>query len=496
MSPSRIASLALLTGAVVVFLHESWSVHPQLDDAYISYRYALNLVEGRGLVFNPGEYVEGYTNLLWTLLVAGGLALGWNANGVGHTLGVASGAALLAATWVYAGAGLAPRRAWIAALAPWIVLASTAFVVWTVSGMETPLFAATTTATLAALARGRPGLATLAAGLATLTRPEGAIAAAVVLAFHLSAHRGRGLRAWWLPAAYLLALALMTAFRTTYYGSPIPNTFYAKVGGIPATRGLAYLGHFLSAGAAWLLLPAVLAVVSDRRWWPGALYVALTTVYVVAIGGDVFGDSRFLVPALPPLAVLAVRGAERSFAVHRAAGVAVASLLPAAACWFVFGTLHPAALLGSDPSQRSRILDRVDRGNSNFERAGKRRADVLRGRGEAIRLVAAGAIGSFGFYSRLPVLDYLGIVDPVVARTTTRALHAAHPKPGHLRSDADYVFSREPDYILVPRREGQRRGPTPGAILDIWAHPALDAHYRWDDELRAYRRRGPAAEAR
>ena len=59
-----------------MFLYESWSVHPQLDDAYISYRYALNLVEGRGLVFNPGEYVEGYTNLLWTLLVAGGLALG------------------------------------------------------------------------------------------------------------------------------------------------------------------------------------------------------------------------------------------------------------------------------------------------------------------------------------------------------------------------------------------------------------------------------------
>jgi len=123
-------------------------------------------------------------------------------------------------------------------------------------------------------------------------------------------------------------------------------------------------------------------------------------------------------------------------------------------------------------------------------------ADVLRNRGEEIQLVAAGAIGSFGFYSRLPVLDYLGIVDPVVARSTTRALDGVHLRPGHQRSDADYVFSREPDYIFVPRREGTRRGPRLGAILEIWAHPALDAHYRWDDELRAYRRRGPAAEAR
>ena len=42
------------------------------DDAFISFRYARNLVRGHGLVFNPGEAVEGYTNFLWTL----GLALG------------------------------------------------------------------------------------------------------------------------------------------------------------------------------------------------------------------------------------------------------------------------------------------------------------------------------------------------------------------------------------------------------------------------------------
>jgi hypothetical protein len=40
-----------------------------MDDAYISYRYAHNLVEGQGLVFNRGAYVEGFTNLLWTLLM-------------------------------------------------------------------------------------------------------------------------------------------------------------------------------------------------------------------------------------------------------------------------------------------------------------------------------------------------------------------------------------------------------------------------------------------
>lgn len=40
------------------------------DDAMISMRYARNLAEGYGLVWNPGERVEGYTNPLWTLWMA------------------------------------------------------------------------------------------------------------------------------------------------------------------------------------------------------------------------------------------------------------------------------------------------------------------------------------------------------------------------------------------------------------------------------------------
>ena len=40
------------------------------DDAFISFRYVRNLLAGHGLVFNPGEYVEGYTNFLWILELA------------------------------------------------------------------------------------------------------------------------------------------------------------------------------------------------------------------------------------------------------------------------------------------------------------------------------------------------------------------------------------------------------------------------------------------
>ena len=38
------------------------------DDAMISMRYAWNFSHGSGLVWNPGQYVEGYTNPLIDLL--------------------------------------------------------------------------------------------------------------------------------------------------------------------------------------------------------------------------------------------------------------------------------------------------------------------------------------------------------------------------------------------------------------------------------------------
>ena len=59
------------------------------DDAFISFRYAENLVLGHGLVFNAGERVEGYTNFLWTLTLAAAIALGLEPAGVAQALGIA-----------------------------------------------------------------------------------------------------------------------------------------------------------------------------------------------------------------------------------------------------------------------------------------------------------------------------------------------------------------------------------------------------------------------
>lgn len=59
--------LALL---LILFLQVISFIGRGEEDAYISYRYALNLDRGNGLVYNVGERVEGFSNPSWTLLLA------------------------------------------------------------------------------------------------------------------------------------------------------------------------------------------------------------------------------------------------------------------------------------------------------------------------------------------------------------------------------------------------------------------------------------------
>ena len=63
-------------GGVALAVHASTYLPFFADDSFISLQYARRLLDGKGLTFADGEWVEGYSNLLWVLLVAGMGALG------------------------------------------------------------------------------------------------------------------------------------------------------------------------------------------------------------------------------------------------------------------------------------------------------------------------------------------------------------------------------------------------------------------------------------
>ena len=95
VSKFQIVHWVTLGGILLFGVFSAWQKRWLCDDAFISFRYARNMVDGHGLVFNAGEYVEGYTNFAWTLLMAAGMGLGVEPEKLSMGLGLLSYALLI-----------------------------------------------------------------------------------------------------------------------------------------------------------------------------------------------------------------------------------------------------------------------------------------------------------------------------------------------------------------------------------------------------------------
>ena len=106
------------------------------DDAFISFRYVRNLLAGHGLVFNPGEYVEGYTNFLWIVELAAIWGIfGHRPEDAAPWLSVAYTVGTLAAiTWWSVRLPFLRHRVLAGWMAPGLLCSSATFAVWTSAG--------------------------------------------------------------------------------------------------------------------------------------------------------------------------------------------------------------------------------------------------------------------------------------------------------------------------------------------------------------------------
>ncbi len=147
-----------------------------IDDSFITFRYARNLLAGSGFAFNPGEAVLGTTTPLYTLLMAGLGALTGGVNAPFPTLAMVVNALADAATClllVWLGRRAGGRFAGWAAAAAWALAPFS--VTFAIGGLETSLYVFLLTATAAAALAGRRILAALLGALALLTRPDALI---------------------------------------------------------------------------------------------------------------------------------------------------------------------------------------------------------------------------------------------------------------------------------------------------------------------------------
>ena len=319
------ASLFIYRSSVVAF--DGRRYFALFDDAMISMRYAWNFSHGFGLVWNPGEYVEGYTNPLMTLVMAlptslfdkSGAVLAIQVLGVVLMLANAY-LVVLIADHLFSGE-IGQRGGLFRVLAFLCALSYYPLVYWTLMGMETGLLAVLlSSSVLSALRYARnhelaQGLLLSASlGLAFLTRPDAVVFAVPIFGYALFGGRKR------VTPSHLLALvgpfaliaAGQEAFRWVYYGELLPNTYTLKVTGWPLLdrieNGMGFVGPFLTE--VWVLLVLTgTALLFDFR--KGKLLLAgvfaMALLYQVWTGGDAWDRWRIFSPATPLMLVLAVR---------------------------------------------------------------------------------------------------------------------------------------------------------------------------------------------
>lgn len=450
-----IDAFAIGCGVAVLALADSWSrlnYRNIADDALISLRYAEQWVAGNGLVFNTGERVEGYTNFLWTALLALDVWIA-GAFSADPILIASASSALFAALDLLLIYALA-RRVWGSDALP-IVLAvgycvvDNAYTVWAIHALEGPFVAFWMLLSLLAWqsqARRRGIWLGLSLAGLWLTRPDAALFIGILLAVEgldlLAQRRQSGhfppaeFRAFW--QAGLLCAVLYGgyfAWRADYYGFLLPNTFYAKLGGGVDgwARGLDYTARFL-ADRAWLPLLALLAVA--RLGSPLVrvllLFAIAHTTYVIGVGGDFYPGHRFFVPLMPVIGLLlgfAIDlGRDRLPNPLRWA-IAVGLLLVIGGVGLVRGPLQTDILRWRDLMQRNRAF-----------------MTWLRDHSPPDATIFGGDVGSIGIFAQRRALDFYGIIDTQVAHQRVAALGTG--KAGHEKTaPLEYVLSERPEYL-------------------------------------------------
>lgn len=220
---SRILILVTIFFVVCFFRYKTRTI---TDDAFITYRYSRNLINGLGLVYNPGERVLGTTTPLYTLVIALGMILGFRPWVFSLILDSFFMTSIL---WMLLRFGEhIEDRLWGYLVI--FLLFMDPLLCLPVAGMETGLFLVLIYGAFLALIKEKRVLSTILALLALFTRPEGGLALMLVLPPALLDFKSRKLRKDGAKILMIVLIPLLCGaiFMKFYYGSLIYQSIKGK----------------------------------------------------------------------------------------------------------------------------------------------------------------------------------------------------------------------------------------------------------------------------
>jgi arabinofuranosyltransferase len=427
---------------MALFVYSSLTYDFTQDDAYISFRYAANFLDGKGLVFNAGERVEGYTNFLWVMLMALFKGLfGIDYLSTSRFFGVLSGALVFYLLYLLLRSHLQQWHWLIYAALAVMLLSNQSLAYWSIASLETSAFACMALAALVAEYR-KPQLTPALLVIATLLRPEGAVVFGAILFDRIVSERK-------FPTffflMYFVPLLPFAVFKLVYYGSLFPNPYYAKSGvGLEyIASGLEYTWYFLRTTGVYGVILAVplLALALIKGHWTQYrllyLYMFMYMAYIIWVGGDVLKVYRFFVPVMPVLGFLFVVSAVELLATVRQKQQAFALTLLVAGSFSV-----GSYLLARDHVKAYWLAEQQITGKMHFI------STMLRKHMGSDFSLAASTIGMVGYQLMgHRIIDMLGLTDASIARNP-ETISGMTSSWKERRFNSRYLLEQQPDFIL------------------------------------------------
>jgi hypothetical protein len=463
------------------------------DDCFISFRYARNLAEGLGLVWNPGEPVEGYTNFLWVLFMAGGMLLGILPEILSNVIGIASGVLLLVVLLHF----YARRIGWrnpFAWFPPLLLAANMSFAGWSTGGLGTQFFSLMVFLGYVVYIRERdtaepyPWRSSVIFSIAALTRPEGIMfmgIAGVLFLVEVWLRRRKpvSLIVWVLPFVAIIGTHFI--WRRWYYGFWLPNTFYAKVTDVLLGRSVKYFSYFHQQYRVGWFLPLLAIPPAFKRDFVSVLFFAVVAAhfsYVFRIGGDHFGF-RFLVVAMPYFYWLMVEALRfiwglrqggfrrRTALVSLVGGIALALFVTTLTGRTFRSTRYRGGEVSKIPIIRNHAKRRAWEGKTL-------RSLVDKGILPDDIVISVQAAGALPYYTRWVTVDYFGLNDVNIARSKVRRRFWGHDRKAsleYLRQRKVAIFDKANSIIYEELPQTIYRGKGTGT----WKCLKAGEHYLW-----------------
>ena len=457
-----------------------------IDDSFITFRYARNILAGNGFLYNPGERVLGTTTPLYTsaMVLVGALSGGTQAPFPWLALGlnaVADAITCLLLLWL--GRRL---RAPVVGVSTALVWAIAPFsVTFAIGGLETSVYVLLLTAAVSANLAGKRKTAAGLAALAFLTRPDALILLALLgverfreLIFPVQGDQrslSMRLRAL-LPelAWFVIPIMLWLVFSTLYFGSPLPHSIAAKSVAYrqSAEAGLVRLiQHYATPfqennlfGNLWnglgfvvnlflFTLGARRLLRSERQVWPWLAYPWVYFIVFAAANPLIF--RWYMTPPLPPYMFVILAGLERLLGggQQQLAGARIQArkkLAVALRGMLLVGLPVALSLTGwSWKLDHGATRPAPEMAWIKLELLYRQAAGLISPQMAAAAtppVLAAGDVGVLGFYTPSIILDTVGLNSPLTLEyyPLDEALFVIN-----YAVPADLILDQLPDYIVL-----------------------------------------------